>query len=205
LKEDTAFRERVEVTHLDRGPDVRESLIGRDGNITSRDDLPVIGPDTKRDTASGIVTHDDNEGGFDEFELSLIASGGRTPGRVVSRQSFEDNALCVFGLQLVEKRTLLDSAEVRRHPGDSFRPSLREEIQQVDDAPAIGLRGQVIVTPLQEVEDMQDVPNRLAIEEVITRKLQGRRLDGFRDAALQIFKMLFSNKSFFSPGVRLPF
>jgi hypothetical protein len=79
------------VAHLDHGPDRRNSLILRDGNIASRNDLPVIGPDTKRDTAPGIVTRDDNGDGFDEFGLSLIAAGGGTPRRVGSGQPFEDD------------------------------------------------------------------------------------------------------------------
>ncbi len=63
--------------------------------------------------------------------------------------------------------------------------ALREEVQQIDGALAIGLRAQVIATALQEIEDMQNVSNRLAIDEVITRELQGGCPDGLREAALQ--------------------
>ena len=179
LIDGTAFLEGVEVSHFRDFIGCGHFMVGRDGDVAGGNEVIAI-VETDGDAALFVAAEDDKTRGFHKLVFELGTAGVGTTRAVRRIDVLEDHS---FALGLAEFFIGLNLV-VRGYGGaDPAQRGLlgRDHHDETGEAVDVTTLAHVMSFDFEEVEGMEDVTNRFAIDEQIVGDLRNGLTDGFRD------------------------
>ena len=181
LVDAAAFLEGIEESSVTDLSDCRDPVVRRDGYLACWDDSPAIFREqAEGDAALGVVAGDDEGRALDKLELQLAAAGVGTAWAEGCVDLLEDDPLAAAAAEGLEHGAFLPCLHVSVHGAQVLVFGV-EEGEQPGETRQVGVAPDVVAFNLKEVEGVEGIAYRLAVDEDIHGEFLQGVADGFRD------------------------